>query len=82
VNPFLAGLLVGGVVGFPLGIRSGKSYARALRAYRDWRATVQAIRGLRRRTAAQWAKAARHAAIAGGLLLLVVVVLVSAVTRG
>jgi len=81
VTVFLVGALLGLVAGFPLGIRAGVPYARAVRSYRDWRGTRDTVRGLRRRTVAMWAKAVKQWAVALLALVGLVLLLVSVAGR-
>jgi hypothetical protein len=81
VTPFLAGLVVGGILGGTVMHRNGRTVARALRAYRDWRGTRDSIRGLRRRTVAMWFKAAKQWAVALAALAGVLWLLYSAGSR-
>ena len=74
-------LLAGLVGGWWLAYRTGKAVARAQRAWRDYKATVAAIKGLFSHSISQHVKALKHVLVGMGVLAGVVVALVVAVKR-
>lgn len=60
MNGFLTALTLGGILGALIAYRAGKAVARAQRAWRDFIATKEAIKGLFRSSASQAAAAAKQ----------------------
>ena len=73
----LVGFFAGGWVLY----RVGKAVARAQRAYRDWRAAVESVRDLFKRTVDLGRKAAGGLLVAAGVVAALVAVLYAAVAR-
>lgn len=81
MTQFLAGLVAGCILGGAVMHRNGRTVARAIRSFRDWRGTKDTVRGLRRRTVAMWVKAAKQWTVALLMLAGLVWLLYAVATR-
>lgn len=72
----VAVFLLGAATSGFLWIRLGRAHARALRAWRDFQATKQAIKGLLRKTVGEWATAVKVGLIVAVLAFVGLYVLV------